>query len=116
MQHCNDARRLPYVELLTAMRDAGAPETEYPTLYQSVGCCELGRSHGEPHMGFKYAPGADPELWVTWDDDSDTIKYVRVEICMQGDPQLPVMEQDACTLPKDHTCGHSWEARDMLHR
>ncbi|WP_418956804.1 hypothetical protein [Streptomyces tritici] len=116
MYLCNDTRRLPYVELLTAMRDTGAKESDYPRLYDSVGCCELGRGHGDQHAAHKFAPGADPELWVEWDDDSDEIRYVRVTVCVAEDETLPRLERTACTLPTDHGCGHSWEARDLPHR
>ncbi|MER6098631.1 hypothetical protein ABT154_22810 [Streptomyces sp. NPDC001728] len=71
MYLCDTTRRLPHGELLTAMRDAGAKEEDYPRLHDSVGCCELGKNHGDQHAESRFAPGADPELWVKWDDETD---------------------------------------------
>ncbi|MEV7278128.1 hypothetical protein [Streptomyces sp. NPDC093111] len=113
MDICRATHRLPYVELLTAMRDAGANESEYPKLDDAFGTCALGEKHNGRHMGSVYAPGAEPELWVQWDDDK--IIYVRVPICAQDDLSIPLKERMACWLPLAHDCGHSWEAREWAY-
>ncbi|MFG3349245.1 hypothetical protein ACGF1Z_29830 [Streptomyces sp. NPDC048018] len=115
MYLCNDTFRLPPDELVAAMRDAGAKEEDYPRPYDSVGCCELGSGHGERHAEYKFACGTEPELWVEWDDDGN-IEFVRLTPCGQSDETLPPGQQQACTLPTDHGCGHSWEAVDLPHR